>query len=188
VTTFTAWPPGRNHVERIEFLLAELGRKNAYLSNIRQTLRLECAEYDDNDWPDNLHLSDVIEKHLARSARNEIDHLTAELERVKSVKAVMCEAHVGEGENAPCSCCAAVELERVRGVLVVTEQERWGARLAAAEQELERVKGERDRLERVAKAARWVITDSRRTEHGQCGTSCVWKQLIEALDALDTQP
>jgi hypothetical protein len=31
-------------------------------------LRIECAEYDDNDWPDTLHLADIIEKHLARSA------------------------------------------------------------------------------------------------------------------------
>ena len=29
-------------------------------------LRRLCAEPGDNDWPDNLHLSDVIEKHLIR--------------------------------------------------------------------------------------------------------------------------
>lgn len=27
-------------------------------------LRGICAEYGDNDWPDDLHLSDIIEKHL----------------------------------------------------------------------------------------------------------------------------
>jgi len=27
-------------------------------------LRGLCEEYGDNDWPDNLHLSDIIEKHL----------------------------------------------------------------------------------------------------------------------------
>jgi hypothetical protein len=30
------------------------------------TLRMVCDDFGDNDWPDNLHLSDVIEKHLAR--------------------------------------------------------------------------------------------------------------------------
>jgi predicted secreted protein len=29
-------------------------------------LRELCAEHGDNDWPDNLHLADVIEKHLAK--------------------------------------------------------------------------------------------------------------------------
>ena len=28
-------------------------------------LRRLCAEHGDNDWPDELHLADVIEKHLA---------------------------------------------------------------------------------------------------------------------------
>jgi hypothetical protein len=27
-------------------------------------LRDLCEEHGDNDWPDNLHLSDIIEKHL----------------------------------------------------------------------------------------------------------------------------
>lgn len=27
-------------------------------------LREACRRYGDNDWPDNLHLADVIEKHL----------------------------------------------------------------------------------------------------------------------------
>ena len=29
-------------------------------------LRRVCTEHGDNDWSDNLHLADVIEKHLAR--------------------------------------------------------------------------------------------------------------------------
>jgi hypothetical protein len=28
------------------------------------TLRSICAEFGDNDWPDDLHLTDIIEKHL----------------------------------------------------------------------------------------------------------------------------
>lgn len=29
-------------------------------------LREVCAEHGDNDWPDDLHLADIIEKHLFR--------------------------------------------------------------------------------------------------------------------------
>ncbi len=29
-------------------------------------LRMHCDEYGDNDWDDDLHLSDVIDKHLIR--------------------------------------------------------------------------------------------------------------------------
>jgi len=29
-------------------------------------LRIVCREHGDNEWEDNLHLADVIEKHLAR--------------------------------------------------------------------------------------------------------------------------
>jgi hypothetical protein len=31
-----------------------------------RALRAVCADHGDNDWPDNLHLADVIEKHLHR--------------------------------------------------------------------------------------------------------------------------
>ena len=30
------------------------------------TLRQVCREHGDNDWPDDLHLSDIINKHLIR--------------------------------------------------------------------------------------------------------------------------
>lgn len=56
------------------------------------TLRIECAEYDDNDWPDNLHLADIIEKHLARNAsevirreREKVAELVKALGRLASV-------------------------------------------------------------------------------------------------------
>ena len=35
-------------------------------------LRVLCDEYGDNDWPDDLHLGDVIEKHLARSLNEDL--------------------------------------------------------------------------------------------------------------------
>lgn len=36
---------------------------------VRCALRDVCEEFGDNDWPDSLHLPDVIEKHLARNLR-----------------------------------------------------------------------------------------------------------------------
>lgn len=41
------------------------------LEDVRAALRRVCAEHGDNDWPDDLHLADVVEKHLGR-------HLDAE--------------------------------------------------------------------------------------------------------------
>jgi hypothetical protein len=37
--------------------------RNAAVAMLRQV----CDEHGDNDWPDNLHLADVIEKHLWRN-------------------------------------------------------------------------------------------------------------------------
>jgi len=34
------------------------------------TLRQVCDDFGDNDWKDDLHLSDIIEKHLARHLHN----------------------------------------------------------------------------------------------------------------------
>lgn len=39
-------------------------------------LREICKRYGDNDWPDDLHLADVIEKHL-------YDHLESASPRIK---------------------------------------------------------------------------------------------------------
>ena len=44
-----------------------VARAAAYLEErmaVIQYLRSECAEYGDNDWPDDLYISDIIEKHL----------------------------------------------------------------------------------------------------------------------------
>lgn len=43
------------------------------------TLREVCGRFGDNDWPDRLRLSDVIEKHLARR----IEDLVALAERIR---------------------------------------------------------------------------------------------------------
>lgn len=44
------------------------GKLAALLSERLETvrvLRALCAEHGDNDWPDNLYLPDVLEKHIA---------------------------------------------------------------------------------------------------------------------------
>jgi hypothetical protein len=60
----------------MNYLLEEVMQERDRLRREREVavamLRIECAEYDDNDWPDNLHLADVIEKHLARSAHEAV--------------------------------------------------------------------------------------------------------------------
>ena len=38
-----------------------------------RTLRDVCEEFGDNDWAADLHLSDIIEKHLGRNLRVEAD-------------------------------------------------------------------------------------------------------------------
>jgi hypothetical protein len=48
--------------------MAERDRLRREREDAVAMLRIECAEYDDNDWPDSLHLADIVEKHLARSA------------------------------------------------------------------------------------------------------------------------
>jgi hypothetical protein len=49
----------------------------AHQDGIRKTLRIECGELGDNGWPDELHLGDVIEKHLCRPAAARIAELEA---------------------------------------------------------------------------------------------------------------
>lgn len=44
------------------------------------TLRRICAEEGDNDWPDDLHLSDIIEKHLVRGMSADMQKLREALE------------------------------------------------------------------------------------------------------------
>ena len=37
-------------------------------------LRIACRDYGDNDWPDNLNLADVIDKHLLRHLYENYEH------------------------------------------------------------------------------------------------------------------
>jgi len=59
-------------------LAARVRELEAHLDQARQYLRIECGELGDNDWPDDLHLGDVIEKHLARPAAAHIAVLEEE--------------------------------------------------------------------------------------------------------------
>ncbi len=59
------------HVLRtLDFDESDMERKHIAWTLERQSivnqLRRLCEEFGDNDWPDDLHLGDVIEKHLAR--------------------------------------------------------------------------------------------------------------------------
>ena len=47
----------------------DLARALVQLEDVRRSLRRLCAEFGDNDWPDDLHLGDVLEKHLAPHLR-----------------------------------------------------------------------------------------------------------------------
>lgn len=59
-------------------LLAEVERLNGIMVDVRRQLRIECEDLGDQDWNDDLHPSDVIEKHLARPARRRIEMLEDE--------------------------------------------------------------------------------------------------------------
>jgi hypothetical protein len=56
--------------------LSELGYEDTEATRAKWVLEREatvavlrgvCAAYGDNDWPDDLHLGDVVEKHLGRN-------------------------------------------------------------------------------------------------------------------------
>lgn len=47
-------------------------------ADVFRALRLACGEIGDNDWADDLHPADVIEKHLVRPAEARIDALERE--------------------------------------------------------------------------------------------------------------
>ncbi len=50
----------------IDLLSAEVVQHQLHEADIRAVLRNVCKDFGDNDWPDDLHLGDVIDKHLAR--------------------------------------------------------------------------------------------------------------------------
>lgn len=61
---------------------ARIASLEAHLDGTRKALRIECADLGDNNWSDDLHLGDVIEKHLGRNVRERIEDLEAENARL----------------------------------------------------------------------------------------------------------
>jgi hypothetical protein len=65
----------RECVKQLDYKSDE-GSKAAWISEREAAvamLRQVCAEFGDNDWPDDLHLADVIETHLWRNLESEAD-------------------------------------------------------------------------------------------------------------------
>jgi hypothetical protein len=56
-------------VSDLDRALVLLARRVTEREEAIAALRDICARHGDNDWPDNLHLRDVIEKHLGRIDR-----------------------------------------------------------------------------------------------------------------------
>lgn len=72
-TQLAATREDRNRFSDLVFeQAAELRDREHYIEAIRAQVRFACRDLGDNDWPDDLHLGDAIEKHLARPARERL--------------------------------------------------------------------------------------------------------------------
>lgn len=61
----------------------EIDALKYHLDGVRKQIRIECDAVDaaaDNDWPDNLHLADALEKHLMRPVHHRIEELQKEID------------------------------------------------------------------------------------------------------------
>lgn len=56
----------------------DAARAVAELEDARAALRRVCEDHGDNDWDDDLHLADVIEKHLARHLDEAVENESEE--------------------------------------------------------------------------------------------------------------
>lgn len=79
--TTQACPAGRHLYIRADIHEAVVKE----LSAIRAQLRIECQVENCNDWPDDLHLADVIEKHLCRKMAYERDALQRQLAQCREL-------------------------------------------------------------------------------------------------------
>jgi hypothetical protein len=69
-----AWRAGRRHawVSVLNIAVREIGDQRSEaalrqeLEDVRGALRDLCKDFGDNDWADDLHLGDVVRKHLAK--------------------------------------------------------------------------------------------------------------------------
>lgn len=67
-------------VQAVATLSLRVAGLEAHEDATRKQLRIECEELGDNEWPDDLHLADVIEKHMARPVAARIAELEAQVE------------------------------------------------------------------------------------------------------------
>ena len=74
---------------------AILDRRSVEIEVARKVLRQVCATWGDNDWPDNLYLADIIEKHLWRNLENGMAELEDKLDQhtLKKVEKIMINAY-----------------------------------------------------------------------------------------------
>jgi hypothetical protein len=104
-----------------------LERERAQVVNI---LRQVCEEHGDNDWPDNLNLSDVIEKHLWRhleECRCRIHKMVCdELETCQRCPTCRCcdycgidQGSVPENHEEQQTVCSVCKLQSIRKNLAI---------------------------------------------------------------------
>lgn len=88
----------------------EIDALRYHLDGVRKQLRIECDAVDaqaDNEWPDDLHLADALEKHLMRPIHHRIEELQKEITALRERLAA-----------------ANAEIERLSIVLSETQGER----------------------------------------------------------------
>lgn len=76
---------------------AELRQRDSERADVVAKLREFCGERGDNDWPDNLHLGDVIEKHLMRYVWKQEETAAAELRLAEETVSVLVERLTATG-------------------------------------------------------------------------------------------
>lgn len=121
---------GEEHeAEQRDLANQKLAALEEYLRDVRERLRIECAELGDNDWPDDLHLGDVAEKYLARLVAARIEELETAAEQERRSCTLQHErADALEKENRRLKEISGLALEDVdRG-------RKWCQRLLPAEE------------------------------------------------------
>jgi len=92
-------------------LKKEVQRLTIHREAVVKMLRMVCEEFGDNDWPDNLHQADVIEKHLIRPIRQDLQAQEAEIAALGEQVAALREELA---KNAARHWTEAVEAEYLR--------------------------------------------------------------------------
>jgi len=64
--------------------IARAERAEKHLASVRSMLRIECDAVQASEWSDDLHLADVVEKHLCRKLHYDLDAADAENRRLRA--------------------------------------------------------------------------------------------------------